>query len=77
MSKGYVAKYNFHNIVGISSTIQDTKQIAKRLAKTDLTVLIEGESGTGKELFASAIHNASQRNSGPFLPLTSVLYRMI
>ena len=67
LSKGYVAKYNFHNIVGISSTIQDTKQIAKRLAKTDLTVLIEGESGTGKELFASAIHNASQRNSGPFL----------
>ncbi|MDA1966766.1 sigma 54-interacting transcriptional regulator [Bacillus cereus] len=67
IKKGYVAKYNFHNIVGISSTIQDTKQIAKRLAKTDLTVLIEGESGTGKELFASAIHNASQRNSGPFL----------
>jgi transcriptional regulator with PAS, ATPase and Fis domain len=67
VKKGYVAKYNFHDIVGISSTIQETKQIAKRLAKTDLTVLIEGESGTGKELFASAIHNASPRNSGPFL----------
>ncbi|CRK80404.1 sigma 54-interacting transcriptional regulator [Neobacillus massiliamazoniensis] len=67
VKKGYVAKYNFHDIVGISSTIQETKQIAKRLAKTDLTVLIEGESGTGKELFASAIHNASLRNSGPFL----------
>ncbi|MDR7001879.1 sigma 54-interacting transcriptional regulator [Neobacillus niacini] len=67
VKKGYVAKYNFHDIVGISSTIQETKQIAKRLAKTDLTVLIEGESGTGKELFASAIHNASYRNSGPFL----------
>lgn len=67
VKKGYVAKYNFPDIVGISSSIQETKQIAKRLAKNDLTVLIEGESGTGKELFASAIHNASFRNSGPFL----------
>jgi len=67
VKKGYVAKYNFPDIVGISSSIQETKQIAKRLAKNDLTVLIEGESGTGKELFASAIHNASFRSSGPFL----------
>ncbi|MEH7450948.1 sigma 54-interacting transcriptional regulator [Gottfriedia acidiceleris] len=67
VKKGYIAKYNFPDIVGISSSIQETKQIAKRLAKNDLTVLIEGESGTGKELFASAIHNASFRNSGPFL----------
>ncbi|MGG0175844.1 sigma 54-interacting transcriptional regulator [Gottfriedia acidiceleris] len=67
VKKGYIAKYNFPDIVGISSSIQETKQIAKRLAKNDLTVLIEGESGTGKELFPSAIHNASYRNSGPFL----------
>ena len=38
-----------------------------KLAGTDLTILLEGESGTGKELFASAIHNASERRNGPFV----------
>jgi transcriptional regulator with PAS, ATPase and Fis domain len=34
-----------------------------------VTVLINGESGTGKELTAQEIHNLSNRNNGPFIPL--------
>lgn len=67
--KGHYAKYNFNNIIGESDLLLDTKKIALKLSKSDLTVLIEGESGTGKELFASSIHNNSNRKYGPFLAL--------
>ncbi|MFG0216310.1 sigma-54 interaction domain-containing protein [Brevibacillus porteri] len=65
--KGFVAKYTFDDMIGESSILTRTKEKAKKLAKTDLTLLIQGESGTGKELFASAIHNASLRDKRPFL----------
>jgi len=67
VKKGFYAKYSFDDIVGKSEKIIRTKAISKKLAKTELTILIEGESGTGKELFASAIHNESKRRKGPFL----------
>lgn len=67
--KRYYAKYNFEDILGESPNIIKTKEFAKKIARTDLSVLIEGECGTGKELFASAIHNASKRKDGPFLPV--------
>ncbi|RXJ04220.1 PAS domain-containing protein [Anaerobacillus alkaliphilus] len=67
VSQGYVAKYKLNDIIGESTKIQEAKQIANKLAKTNLTVLIEGESGTGKELFASAIHSLSERRVGPYL----------
>ncbi|WP_379839465.1 sigma-54 interaction domain-containing protein [Fictibacillus nanhaiensis] len=65
--KGYLGKYYFSDIVGNSEAIVQTKNIAKKLAVTDLSLLLQGESGTGKELFASAIHNESRRRNGPFL----------
>lgn len=69
VKKGYIAKYAFPDIIGNSAAMQHTKKIAEKLAKTDLSVLIEGESGTGKELFASAMHLASFRSNGPFLAI--------
>ena len=66
---GYFAKYHFNDIIGESEKIQKTKAVAQKIAKTDLTVLIEGDNGTGKELFASAIHNASQRVRHPFVAI--------
>ncbi|SFB43581.1 Ribonuclease R winged-helix domain-containing protein [Clostridium frigidicarnis] len=65
--KRYYAKYTFDHIVGKSKEITEAKNIAKKLAGTNLSVLIEGLSGTGKELFASAIHNYSPRSDEPFL----------
>jgi transcriptional regulator with PAS, ATPase and Fis domain len=44
-------------------------KLSKKVAKSDLTVLITGESGTGKELFAQSIHNASLRKNGPFVAI--------
>ena len=41
----------------------------KKVALSDLPVLIEGESGVGKELIAKAIHDESKRADGPFLPI--------
>ena len=38
-------------------------------APTELSVLLEGESGVGKEVLARAIHDASARRRGPFVPI--------
>ncbi len=57
----------FHTIVGSTSAIRNVKEMARRVADSDSTILISGESGTGKELFARAIHLASRRSQGPFV----------
>lgn len=67
LEKGLVAKYSFDDIVGNSVRIKKSKDIASKLACSELTILIHGESGTGKELFASSIHRNSKRKNGPFL----------
>ncbi|RIV26156.1 transcriptional regulator [Alicyclobacillaceae bacterium I2511] len=57
----------FNTIVGNTLAIQNVKQMARRVATSDSTILISGESGTGKELFARAIHLASRRSQGPLI----------
>lgn len=65
--KGHVSKYDFADIKGKSVKLQNTIQLAERMARGDCGILIQGESGTGKELFAQAIHNASGRKGDPFV----------
>lgn len=67
VKKGYVGKYYFTDIICETQKMKHTVETAKKLADSDLGILIYGESGVGKELFASAIHNESRRNIGPFL----------
>nr|WP_239559268.1 sigma 54-interacting transcriptional regulator [Sporohalobacter salinus] len=65
--KGYIAKYNFSDIVGESQELKKAIKKAKKLSKSESTILIQGESGTGKELFAQSIHNYSERSKAPFV----------
>ena len=67
LKKGHIAKHRFSDIVGNSEVMKKAINIAKRLAKSDSTLLLTGESGTGKELFAQAIHNESKKSNGPFV----------
>jgi len=69
IGKGYTAKYNFDDIFGESDSITETKNIAKRMSKSNSSILITGETGTGKELFAQAIHNNSLRKEFQFVPV--------
>jgi two-component system, response regulator FlrC len=41
--------------------------LAVKVAKTDVTVLLQGESGTGKEVIARYIHQNSSYHAGPFI----------
>jgi DNA-binding NtrC family response regulator len=50
-------------IVTRSTTMLKLLEKARKLATTELPVLIYGESGTGKELLAQYIHNHSRRSS--------------
>lgn len=65
--KNHHARYTFSDIVGKSPAICKAREIARRMAGNNASVMIDGESGTGKELFAQAIHNASPRKDGPFI----------
>jgi transcriptional regulator with PAS, ATPase and Fis domain len=60
-----VVKKSFDDIATQSEVMQLVISQAKRLAKTDVPVLVLGETGTGKELMANAIHSASMRADKP------------
>ncbi len=55
--------------VGSSSAMRAVDDTIRRVADTDVDVLILGETGTGKELVAHAVHEQSNRSSGPFVPI--------
>ncbi|OUS33701.1 nitrogen regulation protein NR(I) ['Osedax' symbiont bacterium Rs2_46_30_T18] len=56
-------------IIGESPAMQEVFRAIGRLAKSNITVLINGESGTGKELVAHALHHHSPRNKREFIAL--------
>ncbi|HNS17746.1 MAG TPA: sigma-54 dependent transcriptional regulator [Bacteroidales bacterium] len=54
-------------IIGNSPLLDRAIDIARQVAPTDITVLINGESGTGKEVFPKIIHQLSARKHGPYI----------
>jgi two-component system nitrogen regulation response regulator GlnG len=56
-------------IVGEAPAMQEVFRAIGRLARSNITVLINGESGTGKELVAQALHRHSPRRQSPFIAL--------
>lgn len=56
-------------IIGEAPAMQEVFRAIGRLARSNITVLINGESGTGKELVAHALHKHSPRRNAPFIAL--------
>jgi len=50
-----------------SAKMIEVREIIEQAAQVDVTVLISGETGTGKDLVARAVHDASVRQSGPYV----------
>jgi DNA-binding NtrC family response regulator len=55
--------------IGRSRAMWPLLERIPQVARSDATVLITGESGTGKELLARAVHAASARAAGLFVPV--------
>ncbi len=60
-------EHGFDSIVGAGPAMQQVFELIRKVAATDLTVLIRGDSGTGKELVAQALHDHSSRRDRPFV----------
>ncbi|MGH7507054.1 MAG: sigma-54-dependent transcriptional regulator, partial [Longimicrobiales bacterium] len=56
-------------IIGESAPLKRILETVQTVAPTRATVLLQGESGTGKELIARAVHELSDRSSGPFISI--------
>jgi len=57
------------DIIYRSSEMEEIINLVGRISKRESSVLIQGETGTGKELVAKTIHNLSNREDGPFVPV--------
>ncbi|MFH0810567.1 MAG: PEP-CTERM-box response regulator transcription factor [Pseudomonadota bacterium] len=67
LQRKLAAAGRLENIVGSSRQMQEVFAMVRRLANSDVPVLIEGESGTGKELVSRAVHSLSLRREKPFI----------
>ena len=59
----------YAGLYGASPAMREVFAVLERVAATEMSVLIGGETGTGKELVARALHDESERSSGPFVVL--------
>jgi two-component system NtrC family response regulator len=59
----------FEEMLGTSPQMQAVFGFIRKVAGTNVPVLLLGESGTGKEMAAAAIHRRSARKDGPFVAI--------
>ncbi len=64
-------KFGFENLVYASDSMKNLITRLKRIAPTDVGVLITGETGTGKDVVAQAIHQNSPRKKKPFVAINT------
>src|SRR5690349_10474115 len=57
------------DILTMDRRMRDLIQLAKTVAPSKATIMIQGESGTGKELIASLVHESSHRTGKPFIAI--------
>lgn len=57
------------SIIGSCAPMKQTFRMIRRLAPTDLSVLVLGETGTGKEMVARELHRLSDRTNKPFISI--------
>ena len=67
--RGFVAQYDFSDIIHKSDAIAECIRAGRKFAQYDTSVLIFGPSGVGKELFAQGIHSSSKRKNAPFVAI--------
>lgn len=67
----YLSEFNSkeERIIAESDAMKHLLTVTQRIAGTNSTVMIYGESGTGKEVVAHYIHQCSNRQSNPFIPV--------
>ncbi|HTD66942.1 MAG TPA: sigma-54 dependent transcriptional regulator [Candidatus Limnocylindria bacterium] len=58
-----------YEMLGRSVAIENLRQLIRRVARTQATVLVQGESGTGKELVSRMLYKESPRADAPFIKL--------
>jgi len=64
-----IEDFQFEGVRSKNPAMEGIFEVLRRVAPTNISVLIEGESGTGKELLARAIHNNSPRRDRSFRPI--------
>jgi DNA-binding NtrC family response regulator len=62
-------RFYFEGVRSSNPAMEGIYEVLRRVAPTNISVLIEGESGTGKELLARAIHENSPRRNRAFRPI--------
>jgi DNA-binding NtrC family response regulator len=62
-------EFRFNGVIGDNPQMTGIFEILRRVAPTNISVLIQGESGSGKELIARAIHDNSNRWNKRFVPV--------
>ena len=60
------SRHGLDAIIGVAPSMRRLFETARKVARSETTVLVQGESGTGKELFARAIHVHSERAARSF-----------